>query len=62
MDVKPEHKISAEKLRSSLKLKNMGECLQTRRLQWLGHLERMEGSAWSSKYRSSKASGSFSKE
>ena len=62
MDVRLEDKISVDQLRSSLKLKNIGECLNSRRLQWFAHLERMEESAWSSKCKSSKVSGSFSKE
>ena len=59
MDVTLEDKIYAKELRSSPKLKNVGESLQNRRLQCLVHLERMEESAWSSKYKSSKVCGSF---
>ena len=45
----PEDRISEEELRTRLKLKSRWECLQDRRLQWFGHLERMKESAWSSK-------------
>ena len=38
----------------TFKLKNMNECLQERRLQWLGYLERMEESAWSNQLSYSK--------
>lgn len=59
MDVRLEDKISVDQLRSSLKLKNIGECLKSRRLQWFAHLEKMEESAWSSKCRIFKISCSF---
>ena len=36
--------ISAEELRASLKLFSMRERLQDKRLQWFGHVERMEKS------------------
>ena len=39
---KPENRISTEEFWTRLKLKSMRECLQDRRLQWFGHLERME--------------------
>ena len=42
-----EDRISAEEFRTRLKMKNRMEYLQDRRQQWLGHLERMEESAWS---------------
>ena len=41
-NVKSEDKISAEELRTRMKLKSMKECLQDRRLQWFVHIERME--------------------
>ena len=53
-DVRPDDRISAEELRTRLKLKNTRECLQDRRLHWFSHLERMEESAWSSKCRTLK--------
>ena len=44
--VQPEDRIFGEELRPRL------ECLQDRRLQWFGHLEKMEeSSSWSSKCR-----------
>ena len=56
---RPDDRISAEELRTRLKLKNMREYLWDRKLQWFGHLESMEESAWSSKCRTFKSSGSF---
>ena len=41
-NVKSEDEISAEELRTRMKLKSMKECLQDRRLQWFVHIERME--------------------
>ena len=38
-NIRPES-ISADELRTRLKLKNVRECLLDRRLQWFGHLER----------------------
>ena len=58
--IRPEDRISAEELRTRLKLKSMRECLQNRRLQWFGHLETIE-SLWSSKCRTFKLRGSFSR-
>ena len=55
-----EDKISAEELRS--KLNNMRKSAQARRLQWSGHGKRVDKSAWSSKYRNFKVSGSFPRE
>ena len=46
-------------LRVRLKLKNMREYLHDRSLQWFGHVEKMEESAWSSKRRIFKINGSF---
>lgn len=46
-------------MRARVRLKSMGECLLDRRLQWFGHLKRMEENAWSTKYRTFKVSGSF---
>ena len=43
-NISPEDKISAEELRASLKLLSMRERLQDKRLQWFGHVERMEKS------------------
>ena len=48
-------------LRIRLKLKNIREYLRDRRLQWFGHVEKMEESAWSSKRRIFKISGSFTR-
>ena len=58
-NVKSEDRISTEELRTRLKLKSMRKCLQDRRLQWFGHLERLEGNAWSSKCRAFKVSGNL---
>ena len=58
-NIRPEDKISADKLRTRLKLNGMSECLQDRGLQWLGHVGRGEESAWSSEYRASKSGGSL---
>ena len=57
-NVRLENGISAEELRTRLKWKSMRECLQDR-MQWFGHLEGMEESAWSCKCRIFKASGTF---
>ena len=43
-NVRPEDRISAEELRTRVKLKSMRECLQGRRLQWFCHLETVEES------------------
>ena len=58
-NVTAEDKISIEDLKTRLKLKSRGECLQDTRLQWFGDLERMDDSAWSSKCRTFKVSGDF---
>ena len=58
-NVRLKDRISKQERRTRLKLKIMGECLQERRLQWFDLLERMEKSAWSSKCRTFKVSGSF---
>ena len=44
-NVRSEDSISAEELRTRLKLKSTRECFQNRRLQWSDHLERMAESA-----------------
>lgn len=49
--------IFPEGLRIRLKLNSI--CLQDRRLQWFGHLERLEESAWYSKSRIFKVGDSF---
>ena len=54
-------RIFAEELRTRLKLKSMRQCLEDRRLQWFGHLERMEKNASSSKCGTSRVSGIFAK-
>ena len=41
-NVKPEDRISAENLRTRPKMNGMNKCLQDRKLQWFGHIERME--------------------
>ena len=43
-NINPEDKIYAEELRASLKLFSLRERLQDKRLQWFGHVERMEKS------------------
>ena len=58
-NVRSTDKSSAEELRTRLKLNSTKQCLQDRGLQWLGHLERIEENAWSSKYTTFKVSGSF---
>ena len=50
--IRPEERISAEELKTRLKIGSMRYCLLNRRLQWFGHIERMEESVWSSKYTS----------
>ena len=40
--VSHEDKISVVEISSRLKLKSMRPCSQDRRLQWFGHLERIE--------------------
>ena len=47
---------------SGLKLKSMRECEKDRRLQWFGHLEKMEECVSSSKCRNFKVIGSFPRE
>lgn len=59
-NVRPEDRISAENLRSRPKMNGMNKCLQDRKLQWFGHMERMEQDVWFSKS-TFKVSGSFSK-
>ena len=44
-----------------MKLNSIRKCSQHRRLQWFGNLKRMEESAFSSKCRSLKVGGSFSR-
>ena len=58
-NVKPEDRTSTEELKTRLKLKSVRELLQDRKLQWFGHLERMEERACSSTCRNFKISGSF---
>ena len=48
-NVRPEYRISAEELRTKLKLDSIRECLLDKRLKWLGYLERMEENACFSK-------------
>ena len=60
-NVRPEDNISTEELKTRLKLNSMKECLLDRRLEWFGHTERMEKSAWSSKCRTSKVSSNFTR-
>ena len=43
-NINPEDKIYAEELRASLKLFSLRVRLQDKRLQWFGHVERMEKS------------------
>ena len=47
--VRPKDRFLQRNLGLRPKLKSKGECLQDRRLQWFGHLGRMEGSGWSIK-------------
>ena len=42
-NVRPEDRISVENLRSKLKWSSVEECVQDRRLQWFGPVERMLG-------------------
>ena len=58
-NIRPENRIVAEGIRTRLELKNMKECLQDRKLQWFGHLERMEESARFDKGTTFKVSSSF---
>ena len=57
--MRSENRISAENLRSRLKLSSVRECFQEKRLQWFHPLERMEKNAWSSNCRIFKVSDSF---
>lgn len=41
-NVRSEDRISAEKLRTRLKLDGRNESLQHRKLHWFGHVERMQ--------------------
>ena len=43
-NVRPEDRISAEELRTRLKLMGTKECLEDRRLHWFGHIEITEES------------------
>ena len=61
-NIRPEDKISAEELKTRIKLKSMRECLQDKRPKWLGHFERMEESVWYNKCRTFKISGRFPEE
>ena len=54
-----ENRTSAEEFRTRHKLKSIRKCLLGRVQYWVGHLERMEESSWSSKCRTFKDSGSF---
>ena len=45
-DLKTEDMISAEKLRTRLKLTIKRDSYHNRQLQWFNHLERMEDSAY----------------
>ena len=53
-NVRPKYRISAEVLRTRLKLNSMRECLLDKRLQWLGYLKRIEENGRCSKYKSSR--------
>ena len=59
--INSEDKISAEELRTRLNLESLKECLQDR-FHYFVHLEITEKSAWSSKCRTLKDSGSLPKE
>lgn len=56
-----EDRSSTEELRTTLKMKSMKQCLQNRRLQWFGYLERTSENARSSKCRTFLVSGSFTR-
>ena len=58
-NVRSEDRICAEELRNRLKLKSIRECLQDRRQQCFGDLERIEETTWSSKCTTSKVSRRF---
>ena len=60
--VRCQDKISAEELRTRLKLNSIRENLQGRKRKWLGHQERMEESGWSSKCRIFEVIGNFPRE
>ena len=60
-NVRSEDRISAENLRTRPKMNGMNKCLQDRKLQWFGHIERMEEGVWFSKSSTFKVNGSFSK-
>ena len=44
-------KVPILELRNRMRLNSLRECMQHRRLQWFGHLEKMEANAWASKCR-----------
>ena len=56
---RPMDKLSAEILRTRVKMNSMRESLQNGKLNWFGHLERIEVSTWSVKCRILTASDSF---
>lgn len=58
-NVRPAEKISAKKPRTRLKLCVLKECILSRRLQWFGHPDRVEKTAWPRKCGTFKISGSF---
>ena len=55
-NIRPEDRTPEEELRISLKFKSMREGVLDRRLHWLGHLDRLEGRAFCSKFRTFKES------
>ena len=58
-NARPRGRTSAQEHRNRLKLNSMRDCLEDRKLQLFGHLERMEENAWYGKCRTFKVSGSF---
>ena len=47
---------SSDELRSRLGIHSIRDVIQARRLRWFGHLERMEGDNWVSKWQRSGSS------
>ena len=49
--------IPSHDLRNRLSLSSIQECVQIKRLEWFGHLERMEDTAWANKCRDLQING-----
>ena len=56
-----QQKISSSEIRNRLQLCSIRECVKRRRLEWFGHLERMEIGTWASRCRNIEIEGSVPK-